>query len=212
MPSFLERWKEEGLIAAVKGGDDGVGQNPTQVVPQAQQVIPTNFAQSTLSPVSTASLAEATKQAFVEEAAQKVPDLKKLLESAALIVDDVPDLQKRLNITAKQLRASGQFNAQQALAGMKQSVASMSQALLDEVKQEETQSITGPTQEMQRLEAARQELIQQAETLAEQAGTLRLRITTAQETVARSKAKCDAGIAFMQSWQSQMEQLLSNLK
>ena len=211
MPSFLERWKAEGIMAAVTGGDEKTGEKPVQVVQQTQQVVPTSFAQN-VSSVSTASLAEATKQAFVEDAAQQVPDLKKLLECAALIADDVPDLQKRLNVTAKQLRASGQFNAQQALTGLRQSVATMSQALQAEVLQEETQSITGPTQEMQRLETERQGLIRQAEVLAERAGTLRLHIATAQETVARSRAKCDAGIAFMQSWQSQMEQLLSNLK
>lgn len=210
--SFIERWKNDGIIAAVNGSNDSTNSQAPQAAPsQTPPVVPTTFVQ-TVPLASSAGLAETTKQAFVEEVARQVPDLKKLLDGAALIIEDVPSLEKRLSITAKQLRASGQFDAQKALTGLGHAVTVMTKALVDEVSQEEAQNITVPTNQINDLERQRQALIQQADLLADQASTIKLRMTASQEALAKSKAKSDAGVAYLQSWQSQMENLLLNLK
>lgn len=209
---FLDKWKQGGIAAAF-AGDKNPTPPPVQSVSQAPlPVTPITLIPTAIPMTSVIDLPDTTRQAFVDEIAGQVPDLKKLLDNAALFIDDVPDFAKRLNIAAKQLRGSGQFDAQKALSGLKQSVANMSQALQGEVVQEETQNITNPKEQMNQLEMQRQKLLQQAEGLVDQIATINLRVTTAQESFAKSKAKCDAGIAYMQNWQSQIEQLLKNLK
>ncbi len=212
--SFLERWKEDGLSAAFGGAEqepskEGTSKGVTQPV---VSTVPVSFVQPALVAPNANSLTDSTKQAFVDEVARQVPHLKKLLDAAAVIVDDVPDFQKRLSITAKQLRASGQFDAQQALTGLKQSVAGMVQTLRAEVSEEEARNVATPLQQFAQLEEQRQALIRQAQELEMQMGTLKLQVATAQDALAKSRGKCDAGIQFMETWQTQMEQLLNGLK
>lgn len=206
--NLAEAWKNfktgNGPIFGKSDEPSSAGQNPSKPSPSVHVTL-TPMA----SPMSF-TLPPETQQAFIEAVAEKVPDLKKLLTSAALIAEDVPDFARRLNITMKQLKAAGSItNPGAMLGGLQQAVTSITTQLQNEVQEEERENITSPSEATEALKRQREQLQQQIGVLNDQIGRNELAINAARAALQQSQQKSQVGVNFVNSWHEQMQSLLA---
>lgn len=190
------------------GEDDSNTEKPPVASATSQQPASSIVHVVTVPSVASAAVSEAFKAALIETVARNVPKLKELLENAALIAEDVPDLAARMRIVIKQARLNP-ADLSELLSQTDNAVAEVIQQVMNEVATEERNKVTAPSERLETLRKAKQAKEAELASLNEQIGQAETSLQNAQQEIATSREKSQVGAQILQSWNTEMKNLLS---